>query len=91
VGLGAYDGASILVEDTETVRSAVAGVQLAGMGVLEGEGLSIRENPIGVNIQDTPVGYDFFDRVDDLWMSDNGVNFDSRFLGVPQAMDVLQE
>jgi hypothetical protein len=91
VGLGAYDGASISVEDTGTVRSALAGVQLARVGALEGQGLSIRENPIGVNIQDTPAGYDFFDRVDDLWMSDNGVNFDSRFLGVPQAMDVLQE
>jgi hypothetical protein len=91
VGLGAYDGASITVEDVETTRSALVGVQLARLGSLGGEGLSIRENPIGVNLQDTPVGYDFFDRVDDLWMSENEVNFDSRFLGVPQAMDVLQE
>jgi hypothetical protein len=75
----------------ETVRSALAGVQLARVGAMEGQGLSIRENPIGVNLQDTPVGYDFFDRVDDLWMSENGINFDSRFMGVPQAMDVLQE
>jgi len=91
IGLGAYDGASISVEDTEAVRSALVGVQLARLGSLGGEGLSIRENPIGVNLQDTPVGYDFFDRVDDLWMSENEVNFDSRFLGVPQAMDVLEE
>ena len=91
VGLGAYDGASISIEDTETIRSALAGVQLARAGTLEGQGLSIRENPIGVNIQDPPAGYDFFDRVDDLWMSDNGVNFDARYLGVPPAMDVLEE
>ena len=91
IGLGAYDGASISVEDVESVRSALVGVQLARLGALEGQGLSIRENPIGVNLQDTPVGYDFFGRVDDLWMSENEVNFDSRYLGVPLAMDVLEQ
>lgn len=89
--IGAYQGASIAVEDVEVVRAALAGVQLARLGALGGEGLSIRENPIGVNLQDTPAGYDFFDRVSDLWMSENGINFDSQFMGVPPAMEVLEE
>jgi hypothetical protein len=88
-GLGAYDEAGVTVDAVNVAKAAQVGVQLAHLGTVTGSNLILRDNPIGVNIQDVPGDYDFFEAVTDLLMEDNAVNFDSTALMVPDAVDTL--
>ena len=88
-GLGSYAAASVFIDAVNVANSAQAGVQLAVQGTLTGSNLILRDNPIGVNVQDVPGDYDFFEAVTDLLMENNGINFDSTALSVPDPMDTL--
>jgi len=90
MGLGVYYTAEIEFESVDILGSALAGVQIAFDGSISGQGLAIRHNPIGLNIQDTPEGYDFFEQVSGLWIEGSQVNYDTTALGVPDAMEVLE-
>jgi hypothetical protein len=69
----------------------MAGLQIAQLGTVSGQGLTLRNNPIGVNIQDVPPDYDFLEAVADLMMKDNAINFDSTHLLVPDLVGDLEE
>jgi len=88
-GLGAYDEASVTVDAVNVASAAQVGVQLARMGTVTGSNLILRGNPIGVNVQDVPGDYDFFEAVAGLLMEENGVNFDSTALLVPEPVETL--
>jgi hypothetical protein len=88
-GLGVYDEAGATVGSVNVAASVQAGVQLARMGTVTGSGLILRGNPIGVNIQDVPGDYDFFESVTDLLMEENDVNFDTTALPVPDPVETL--
>jgi parallel beta helix pectate lyase-like protein len=90
MGLGTYSAAEIEFESVDILGSALAGVQLAFGGSISGQGLAVRNNPIGLNIQDTPEGYDFFEQVNGLWIEGSQVNYDATALEVPDAMEVLE-
>jgi hypothetical protein len=68
----------------------LAGVQIARQGMLSGAFLEVIGNPIGVNIQKVPEGYDFFLEVTQLRMEDNDVPFDSSALMVPDPLDWME-
>jgi hypothetical protein len=87
-GLGAYNGADISVAGVELCESSLVGLQLAVQGTATGMGLALRSNPIGVNIQNTPDGYDFFDSVKGMLMEDNQTNFDTTELPIPDLLDI---
>ena len=88
-GLGVYSDAEVTVSAVNINTSAQAGVQLAHMGTVTGNGLILRNNPIAVNIQDVPADYDFLEQVTNLLMEDNAVNFDSTALQIPDPADTL--
>ena len=88
-GLGAYQSAAVTVDAVRVDASSLAGVQLTGLGTIHGSNLVLRDNPIGVNIQDAPADYDFFEEVTDLVMEDNEVNFDTTELYVPDPLDAV--
>jgi hypothetical protein len=90
IGLGAYRQATVKANDCAVSGSELAGIQLAEEGSLLSHGMTIRDNPIGVSIQDVPGSYDFFDSVTGLWMEDNRVNFDSTELPVPDPLEVIE-
>ena len=83
LALGSYFEAEVALRRVRAAGSAVIGVQIARFGRLEGQRLEIHGNPIGVNLQELPVGYDFFEAIDDLVMEDNQINFDSTALSIP--------
>ena len=89
-GLGAYKGAEISFAGVELCESSLVGLQLAVQGTAAGMGLALRGNPIGVNIQNTPDGYDFFDSVKGILMEDNQTNFDTTELPIPDLLDIGQ-
>ena len=89
-GLGAYQNSAITFTDLQVQGSSLAGLQLASLGQFSGQGLSMDTNPIGANIQDVPDQYDFFRAVTGLWMHQNGINFDSTELPVPDPLGWLE-
>jgi hypothetical protein len=74
----------------EIETSQLAGLQLAVQGTAAGLGLALRGNPIGVNVQNTPEGYDFFESVKGLLMEENQTNFDTTELPIPDLLDIGQ-
>jgi hypothetical protein len=72
----------------EIESSSLAGMQLAVQGTASGRGVSLRDNPIGVNVQETPAGYDFFDAVTGLLMENNQTNFDTTNLPIPDLLEM---
>jgi hypothetical protein len=89
-GLGVFDQAAVFVEGAEIETSRLAGMQLAKLGTISGRGVSLKDNPIGVNVQETPAGYDFFDAVTGLLMENNQTNFDTTNLPIPDLTDMGQ-
>jgi hypothetical protein len=89
-GLGVFGEAHVELEGVEIETSHLAGLQLAVQGTAAGLGLALRGNPIGINIQNTPEGYDFFDSVKGLLMEDNQTNFDTTELPIPDLLDIGQ-
>ena len=93
-------GTGLLLRDGAEANGAVvwldknehhAGLQLASGGTSFITALSITGNAIGVNIQDTPEGYDFDQAHPELWMEDNTMNVDRRRLPSPDPMDRLPQ
>jgi hypothetical protein len=84
-GLGAYDGASIAVEDVVVSESASVGVQVAG-GRIMGSGLSVRDCPVGLNLQSLPDGYDWESAVSGLVLEGNGMDLDESEMSVAEAL-----
>jgi hypothetical protein len=82
-GLVVYQSSVAELSGVEISDSAMAGLQIVSLGRVSGQGLTLRNNPIGVNIQDPPSGYDFLEQVSDLVMEGNAINFDTTFLTVP--------
>ena len=89
-GVGVFDRAQVLLEGLEIETSHLAGLQLAMQGTASGLGLALRRNPIGVNVQNTPEGYDFFDSVKGMLMEENQTNFDTTELPIPDLLDIGQ-
>jgi len=87
-GLGVFQEATATLEGVEIDTSSLAGLQLALQSTASGRGVSLKDNPIGVNVQDTPAGYDFFDAVTGLLMENNQTNFDTTNLPIPDLMDM---
>jgi hypothetical protein len=90
-GLAAFLDGSLSVVNVLVDESEVAGVQMAEGGTFAADALTVRKNPIGVNIQDVPEEYLFFEQVTGLRMEDNVINFDSVELPVPNPLSVLDE
>ena len=90
-GLVVSQSSTAVLAGVELSDSAMAGLQIVYAGHVSGQGLTLRNNPIGVNIQDPPSGYDFFEEVTDLVMEDNAINFDTTFLLVPDLVGDLEE
>ena len=89
-GVVAVGSAGISMRGSEIIGSRLAGLQLSRFGTVAGHGLAIRNNPIGVNIQDVPEGYDFFEAVDGFLMEGNQVNFDYSDLPVPDPAEIIE-
>jgi hypothetical protein len=89
-GLGVFQEATLSLEGVEIYASSLAGMQLALQGTASGRGVSLRDNPVGVNVQETPAGYDFFDALIGLLMENNQINFDTTNLPVPDLLDIGQ-
>jgi hypothetical protein len=87
-GIGAYGGAEVTIASVATQTAALAGLQIATGSSVAGQGLEIRGNPIGVNVQDAKEGYDFFEAVTGVLMEDNAVNYDTQSLYVPEPFDL---
>jgi hypothetical protein len=82
-GLGAYDGASVTIEDVVVSRAASIGVQVFESTVT-GSGLLVRDCPVAVNLQSVPDDYDFETEVTGLEFDGNGVQFDESEMSVPE-------
>jgi hypothetical protein len=89
-GFGAYRDSAITFSNIQILGSSLAGLQMASLGQISGQGLVMDTNPIGANIQDAPEDYDFFQDVSGLWMHDNGINFDSTDLPVPDPLGWME-
>ena len=89
-GLGALHEATVTLEGVEIETSSLAGMQLARQGTASGRAVSLKDNPIGVNVQETPTGYDFFESVTGLLMENNQTNFDTTNLPIPDLLDIGQ-
>jgi hypothetical protein len=87
-GLGVFQEATVALEGVEIETSHLAGMQLALEGTASGLGVSLKHNPIGVNIQDTPLGYDFFEAVTGMVMENNQTNFDTTNLPIPDPLGI---
>jgi len=87
-GLGVFYGAQVLLEGAEIESSQLAGLQLAAQGAATGLGLAVSANRVGVNIQDVPDDYDFFEEVRALIMEDNQINFDTTQLPIPDPLEM---
>ena len=90
MGLVAVLGATVSITGVEVADSTMAGLQLVRLGSLAGQSLAILNNPIGVNIQDVPDGYEFFDAVTGLFMEGNQVNYDYSELPVPDPVEEIE-
>jgi hypothetical protein len=85
-GVGAYDGASVIVEDFLITRSALAGVRItAGAEVTLRDG-EVSFNPIGASIDER---YDVSRLLNEVVFHDNTNPFDSRELPSPLIGDQL--
>ena len=89
IGLCAMESSTVSVDGAELSESTMAGLQLSRMGTINGHELIVLNNPVAVNIQDVPDGYDFFEVVDDLLMYGNQVNLDHSSLPVPIPIEDL--
>jgi len=90
-GLMVYQSSTAALSGVEISDSAMAGLQIVSQGHVSGQGLTLRSNPIGVNIQDPLPDYDFFEEVSDLVMEDNAINFDTTLLTIPDLAGDLED
>jgi hypothetical protein len=85
-GLGVYVGAIATISVVDVSDSHQIGLQLAISGTVNGDGMAIRHNPIGANLQGVPDGYILAEEVTELLMAGNQNDFDDHGILVPEIM-----
>jgi hypothetical protein len=85
VGVGVY-GAHAVLDGFMIERSALAGLQIARGGELDATRGTVRNNPIGANVQ--VVAFDYSRITGSVLFEDNGIALDSSELAVPDLAEV---
>lgn len=88
-GLGAYDGASLLVHDLEISACPEVGLQLGGGATLEGADLRLLDNGLALNLTDMPSDFALDAAVEGLLLSGNGRDVDRSDRSIPERLDLL--
>ncbi|TVQ96664.1 MAG: hypothetical protein EA398_15750 [Deltaproteobacteria bacterium] len=88
IAAGAYAGATLMLENTVFARNAMAGLQVAFGASIEGDGIALVENPIGINVQVDD--FDLASRLRNVFYQHNAENVLFLNLPVPDLSTLLE-
>lgn len=85
-GLGAYDGATLSINDVMILDSAGVGFQLADGGTVTGDTLHIQGCEVAVNLQSLPNDFDWESAVSELNLVGNEADVDESEMSIPEML-----